>query len=384
MAEFQRLAVGFLFDDTLDSNDGVSQYVKTLGGWLSDNGHRVSYIVGETKLGSWQEGKIYSLSRNLPVNFNGNKLSIPLPTDKNKIKQLLKSENFDVLHVQVPHSPFMSGRVIHAAPQSTAVVGTFHILPAGRLAKLGSSALRLMYLNRLHRFDDVMSVSLPAAKFASEYFGLHSSVVPNVINLAKFASGRDGKKIMQSDILFLGRLVKRKGCMELLKAFAILHKRNPRLKLSIAGSGPEKSELEKYVIQNKLSSAVTFLGYIEEADKPALLASTKIACFPALYGESFGIVLLEAMASGAGVVVGGNNPGYKSVLGEQPELLINPGDATAFSRKLDLLLNDSRLRRKLHSWQENHVKQYDVSVVGPVIVNHYQQAIASRKVMVLR
>src|SRR3990167_4651652 len=104
----EKLRVGFLFDDTLDSNDGVAQYVKTLGAWLSGQGHEVSYLVGQTKMTHWASGRVISLARNLPVSFNANRLSIPLPASGHRINLLLSERKYDILHVQVPHSPFMS------------------------------------------------------------------------------------------------------------------------------------------------------------------------------------------------------------------------------------------------------------------------------------
>lgn len=374
------MSVAFLFDDTLDSSDGVAQYVKTLGAWMSSQGHEVSYLVGQTKMKQWAGDPVRSLSRNLPVSFNANRLSIPLPASSHRIKKLLAGQHFDVLHVQMPHSPFMSQKVINRASSSTAVVGTFHILPAGWLASWGSRLLRLMYLLGLRRFDRMISVSLPAAEYAKKFFGVGSEVLPNVVDLRRFNSVKaSSKHKISNDILFLGRLVSRKGCYQLLEAFTLLHKRQPAVRLTIAGDGPQRKTLEKFATQRGIEDAVSFLGFVDETQKPQLLRSAKLACFPSLYGESFGIVLIEAMAAGAGVVLGGNNPGYRSVLAQQPELLVNPTDTTAFARRLELLLNDAQLRRRLKSWQTKHVKQFDVNIVGPQMVEVYRLAIANRR-----
>src|SRR3989344_5742480 len=105
------LKIGFVFDDSLDSNDGVAQYVKTLGAWFSSQGHKVCYLVGESKTAQWRGGQVYSLARNQKVVFNGNRLSVPLPAKRSPIKLVLEQEDFDVLHVQLPHSPFMAQKV---------------------------------------------------------------------------------------------------------------------------------------------------------------------------------------------------------------------------------------------------------------------------------
>ncbi len=368
------LKIGFVFDDSLDSSDGVAQYVKTLGGWLSGRGHEVRYLVGETKAGEWAGGQIYSLSRNQPVTFNGNRLSTPRPASRRRIKQVLSDEQFDVLHVQVPYSPLLGGRVINTASRQMAIIGTFHILPAKRWISFGARSMAVLQWRSLHRFAQLLAVTPAAAKFARSSLGLPSEVMPNVVDLRRL---RSTKIANQADkIVFLGRLVERKGARQLLAAFAELHRHRPTAQLVIAGDGPERPALERWVVQHGLADSVEFLGFIDESAKPGLLASAAIACFPSLYGESFGIVLIEAMAAGAGVVLGGDNPGYRSVLGPRQQLLVDPRDSRAFADRLELLLSDQTLAKRLHAWQTDYVKQFDVAVVGPKIEAIYAAAVA--------
>lgn len=371
-----KLSVAFCYDGSLDGQDGVAQYVKNLGGWLSSQGHHVFYMVGETRLTQWAGSPVYSLAKNQRVVFNGNSLSTPLPASRRKIRKILEKERPDILHIQVPYSPFMAGRVIAAASSEIAIVGTFHILPANTMARLGSKLLHLFCLRTLKRFSRVVSVSHPAATFARRSFGINSIVSSNVVELGRFSQAK--VQPQPNHVVFLGRLVRRKGCEELLRAFALLSAKVPGARLSIAGDGPRRAKLEAIVKEKGLESSVKFLGFISEADKPDLLASAQIACFPATSGESFGIVLIEAMAAGAGVVVGGNNPGYASVLGENSEVLVDPGDSLAFAARLEKILTNQSLAGRLHKQQQEHVKQYDVAVVGNQLLKIYAEAIASR------
>lgn len=225
----------------------------------------------------------------------------------------------------------------------------------------------------------MLSVSQPAADFAQRAFGTHTDIMPNAVDVAKFnhsLPARPGGDAYH--VVFLGRLVKRKGCMSLLKAFALLLRTMPSVRLTIAGDGPQRPALERYIKRERISGSVNFAGFVSEDDKPALLAGADIACFPSLYGESFGIVLIEAMAAGAGVVLGGNNPGYATVLGKQKELLIDPLDIEAFSARLERLLRDERLARRLHKWQRAEVKKYDIIALGPKIEAIYRRAIANQ------
>jgi phosphatidylinositol alpha-mannosyltransferase len=374
MIKSRKLSVGLVFDDSLDSNDGVAQHVKTLGSWMSRQGHDVKYFVGETKINAWRGDTVYSLSKNIKVRFNANSLSIPLPADSTRIRSLLKKEKLDVIHVMMPYSPFLAQKIINNASNSIVIIGTFHILPSGWLSISGSRLLRLMTLRSLKRFSSIMSVSPAAADFAKKTFGIDSRVVPNPVDISVFSN--KVPKQSGNNIVFLGRLVKRKGCQQLLKAFACLVPEIPDANLIIAGDGPLKKNLISQAKKLGISDRVQFIGYIKEEDKPALLASADIACFPSLYGESFGIVLIEAMAAGAKTVLGGDNPGYRSVLGTQQDLLVDPNDTQQFTLKMLKLLQDKKLASSIANWQKDEVKKYDISVVGEQVIDTYLSSIA--------
>jgi phosphatidylinositol alpha-mannosyltransferase len=372
------MKIGFVFDDTLDSYDGVAQNVKLFGQWMQAQGHEVRYLVGETKMLEWADGRVYSLSKNQKVAFNGNVARVPLPANKKRIQQVLETENFDILHVQMPHSPFMAQKVVNAASDKVAVIGTFHVAPSGVLSKVGGRLLRLMYLNGLNRFDALLSVSDAAADYAKSAFGVKTSIMPNVIELAKFQVPNKKIKVDKDNILFLGRLVKRKGARQLIEAFYILSQYNPNATLSIGGDGPERTGLEELVKKYNLQSRVSFLGFIEEQEKANLLASSAIDCFPSLYGESFGISLLEGMAASPGAVIAGNNPGYKTILKKRPQMLVDPINSLAFAGKLSEILDNKQIREEINAWQREEVKKYDINAVGDKLLKVYKDAIAKR------
>lgn len=378
MKNDQGLKVGLVFDDSLDTNDGVSQYVKNLGGWLSRNGHNVCYLVGQTDLVSFEGSKVYSLSRNFRVNFNGNRLSIPLFSKRTDIKHVLSQEDFDILHIMVPYSPFMAQKIIKSAKPKTALIGTFHIYPSGKLSIYGAKILKVLNGASLKRFFAIVSVSQPAASFAKKVFKISTPIVPNPVNISNFKPLKAPvKALSNTKVIFLGRLVKRKGCRELILAFSEIANDFPALRLIIAGDGPDRAKLEKLAAELAIANQTDFLGYIDEKDKPSLLAEATIACFPALYGESFGLVLIEAMAAGAEVVIGGDNPGYASVLAGRVELLVNPTDKNAFANRLRLFLNDENRRHQISLWQQKEVQKYDIEKIGPDILKLYFSAIAS-------
>jgi phosphatidylinositol alpha-mannosyltransferase len=375
-----KLKIGLVLDTSLDPTDGVQQYVVAIGEWLRSQGHDVHYLVGQTQ--KRQLPNIHSLSRNISVVFNGNRTTIPLPTSRRKLRNFMARNHFDVLHVQTPHHPLMSQRLILAAPADTAVVGTFHILPYGRLARVGNKGLGIWLKPSLRRFDKLLAVSPAAAKFARWSFGLRAEVLPNVVDYRLFNQAKPLKKYDDETltILFLGRLVPRKGCQLLLEAVARLNRADlPAFRVVICGRGPLEASLKRLVADNGLQDAVEFTGFVDEADKPSYYASADISVFPASGGESFGIVLLEAMASGRAAVLAGDNPGYRSVMEPQPELLFDPRDAGILASKLETYLRDKALRRQMAGWGADYTKDFDVNVVGQKLVGIYKEALLKRR-----
>lgn len=375
------LKVGFVLDDSLDTPDGVQQYILTLGTWLTKQGHEVHYLVGETSRRDIPN--IHSLSHNVRVKFNGNRMSTPLPVSRRNLRRFLAREQFDVLHVQMPYSPFMAQQVILAAPQQTVVVGTFHIMPHTRTEFRANWLLGILLRRSLKRFDACFAVSVAARDFMQETFKVGADVLPNVVDRTRFAKSAprpeyDDKKLT---IMFLGRLVPRKGCATLLEATRILKQKTniPPFRVVICGKGPLDAELKQFVKDELLEDLVTFTGFVSEEDKPSYVASADVMTFPSLGGESFGIVLIEAMASERPVVLAADNLGYHSVLGTNPALLFPPGDPYELAKKLAEYLRDSAAREKILSWQKRYVRQFDVAVVGEQLINTYNRLLQAKR-----
>ncbi|HSX07051.1 MAG TPA: glycosyltransferase family 4 protein [Candidatus Saccharimonadia bacterium] len=372
------MKIGLVLDDTLDTPDGVQQYVLQVGTWLSDQGHEVHYLVGQTT--RTDVLNIHSLSRNLQVRFNGNRMSMPLPANRRKLRQFLREMQFDVLHVQVPYSPFMAGRLLAVAPASTAVIGTFHILPYSTLVTLANRVLALMNLRSGKRFDKLLSVSAPAQRFAKRIYGYQSTVLPNPVRLEQFASAQNTNADLT--VVFLGRLVERKGAMHLLRALAYLCRHelySGNFRMIIGGKGELRGELERFVAENDLSNIVQFAGFVAEEAKATFLAQADIAVYPSIGGESFGIVLLEAMAAARGVVIGGDNPGYASVLQPYPDQLIDPNDTRQFAEKLAWYLENPIGRERAALLQKEYVQHFDINEIGRQLLHVYEQALQSRR-----
>lgn len=369
------MKIGFVFDDTLDKEDGIQQYMLSLQRWLTKHGHEVHFLVGETK--RIDIPNVHSLSKNIKVNFNGNQLSIPLYGNRKRIAAVLQNEQFDVLHVSLPYHPYMAGWVMKMAPPSTASIGTFHILPYSKIADIAGRFQALLSRSSQKRLQAAVSVSPGAQAFAKNVYKLSTTVVPNAFDYQRFASAQPLAKYNDdtTTILFLGRLVERKGCALLLEAIKRLQsngKEYSPYRVVICGAGPLDAKLRSFVAQNDLGKIVSFEGRVSEADKPGYYAAADISVFPSTSGESFGIVLVEAMANGRTAVVGADNPGYSSVLGDRPDAMFKANDVNAIVTKLDDLLSDQSKTAAIAEWAAQNVKQYDVEVVGAQIVKIYK------------
>lgn len=381
VANARPLKVGFVIDTSLDPMDGVQQYVVSMGEWLRRQGHDIHYLAGQTD--ERQLPNVHSLTRNVRVSFNGNKTTIPFYVSKRKVRDFLEHHQFDVLHIQTPHHPFMAQHIACAASPDTVVVGTFHILPYNWLARYSTKVLGWLLRPSLKRFDAMLAVSPRAAEFEQWAFGKPARVLPNVVDYDRFHRAKPFETYADGvpTLLFLGRLVERKGCRYLLAAVALLQKRGVRnFRVVICGKGELREALEEYVRQQGLQDIVKFTGFVSEEDKLRYYASANISIFPSTGGESFGIVLLEAMASGSAAVLAGDNPGYASVMEGRPDTLFAPRDTVQLTDLLESLLTNEKRRQEIAKWGERYAKQFDIEVVGPRLVDTYHSLLEKKNV----
>lgn len=376
------LTIGFVFDDTLDALDGVQQHITTIGTELARRGHDVHYLVGETHHSPVPQ--TVSLARNVMVSFNGNRMRIPLPVRKREIRAALAHNNYDILHIQAPYSPLFGGRVLECAPQSTGVVATYHIAPIDRRARYGGRALGLVNAHSHRRVDEVIAVSQVAAQYAQFTAHTHGTIIANPVNVEKFATAahRATRDAAHPHIVFLGRLVPRKGAQLLLDALDYGERHGmfpmPGLHVTIAGDGPLMDDCVQRAA--RLRTPVQFVGTVDEG-KADLLASADVAVFPAIGGETFGIVLPEAIASGAGVTLAGDNPGYRwTMRGDEDALFsVGPDHARVLAERIERALTDAPWARRLHAREEALLDRYNVQAVTDEVEQVYARAIADRR-----
>lgn len=281
------------------------------------------------------------------------------------IEKVLATEKFDILHFHEPWVPMMSRKVL---TRSTSInVATFHAhLPDTVVSKTIEAVVTPYTKPLLKYLHGLTAVSEAAAEYVKTLTNSQIEIIPNGINLAKYEVPHNKNK--QKTILFIGRLEKRKGVRYLLKAFQQLQETDDETRLILAGDGPSREKLEQYIEDNGIER-VEFKGFVNEADKLALLSEADVFCAPALYGESFGIVLLEAMAARLPIVAG-DNAGYRTVMKERGKLsLVNPKDTDEFTRRLSVFLSDSELKKLWCEWATKYVQQFDY----PKVVDKYEE-----------
>ena len=360
------MKIGLVCPYNLFKGGGVQECVFATQAELAKRGHEVLIITPQPRE---HRGDYPDFIRLLG---RGNDIKSPFHTtaqvsvtvDMDQVDALLGREQFDVLHFHEPWVPLISYQLL---TRSTARnIATFHAkLPDTVMSRTIERVITPYTKSLLKYFSDFTAVSDAAASYVRSLTDEPVTIIANGIDLSKYKKQKT--KPRADTIFYIGRLEKRKGVGFLLKATAELQKNHPDVRLVIAGDGHDRAKLEQSARDNKLN--VEFLGRISEEEKLKQLAGARIFCSPARYGESFGIVLLEAMAANVPVIAG-DNPGYSGVMTDTGKIsLVDPADTTEFVRRLELLLYDDYIRSAWQLWAEKTVKQYDYKK----IVDQYEK-----------
>ena len=323
---------------------GVNEHVRFLYENLRLRGHDVRILTSSHGLQRSSEGDVIRIGKGFSVPSNGSVGTITLsPRYVSQVQRVLDREKFDLLHFHEPFVPFLSLVVLR---QSTSVnIATFHAYAGFSPAmELGKRTLT-PYAARLH---GRIAVSAAARHFADRFFPGDFKVIPNGVNVGRYqravpiARWQDGTL----NILFVGRLEDRKGLPHLLKAFRLVRKSGFECRLLVVGSGPQEREARRYVMTRGLQN-VEFLGRVSDAEKAQLFKTADVFVSPATGRESFGIVLLEAMAAGTPIVCSDIH-GYKGVVqrGRQA-ILVPPRDSKALAAGISELLANPTLRERM-------------------------------------
>ena len=338
------MKIGLVCPYIYPESGGVAQHVRFLYENLRLRGHDVRIITASHGPQRASEGDILRIGVGFSMPTNGSVGTLTFsPRYLGQVRDLLARERFDLLHFHEPFVPFLS---LFLLRESRSVnVATFHAYAGFSPSyELGSRVMR-GHASRLH---GRIAVSAAARHFIDRFFPGDYKVIPNGVDVPRFSGAvpisrwQDGVP----SVLFVGRLEPRKGVLDLLKAHRILRKTGSGNRLLIVGSGPQEREARRYVATRGLQE-VEFLGRVSDAEKAQLFRTVDVFASPATGGESFGIVLLEAMAAGAPIVASDIH-GYKGVVRRGREgLLVPPHEPKELAKAIARLLGDAELRAEM-------------------------------------
>lgn len=348
---------------------GVTDHINNLAHQFRSWGHCVKVIAPCSLPESIDDPDFIPMGRPVPIPSGGSiarvSLSIWLYP---RIKALLEREAFDLIHLHEPFAGFTSLWTIKAS--ETVNIGTFHTNAGHKAYHVGGKRLAKPYLRKIH---GRIAVSETARRFINSNFPGEYEIIPNGIQVDNFGPRiqpfqhlRDGKL----NILFLGRLDKRKGLKYLLGAYSRLKWNCPDTRLIVVGPGTPDMDSQHIMGERSLHD-VMFVGGVSEEDKARYFRTADVYCSPATGKESFGIVLLEAMASGTPIVAS-RIDGYSDVIRDGHDGVLVPHKSeSALASAIERLLLDKELRDRLSRNGREAVQAYRWERVAQRVMDHY-------------
>jgi len=340
------LKIGIVSQSYYPRFGGVTEHVHATAAELSLRGHDVRIITSRFKTERDEGLAVERIGRNVLVPFNRAYVDYTVGWQlKRQLRSLFRRFDFDLIHTHCPAAPSLPLLAVAAAecPQ----VGTFHMTGRNRLQEVFRGPLA----RRMARLDARIAVSPTAEECAQHYFGGTYSVIPNGVDVARFHPDNEPFDAWRADdkinIVFVGRLDPRKGVEHLIAAVPeVVARSRGRARFLIVGDSSLRQKLEASV-RGDMREHVTFVGAVPSIDLPRWYATADIFVAPATGNESFGIVLLEAMAAGRPVVCS-DIPGYRSVVVPDHNGLVHaPGDVDALADALCTLIDDDERRAML-------------------------------------
>jgi len=368
------MKVGLVSPYDFASFGGVTDHVRHLAAQLRNQGQEVRIFAPSSRADiDFDTPEFYRIGSPISVPANDSVARITLSFHLgNRVAAIIEQERFDVLHFHEPLMPALPLTMLRMS--TTAHVGTFHAFSRSNIGYYYGRGILQPYLDRIQRG---IAVSEPARTFFNRYFpDFPLRVIPNGIDVNVFKPGLSPIRHLRDEnvnILFVGRLEKRKGLGDLLRGYEFMRERVPQSRLIIVGDGPLRGQVESYISHHRLPNVV-MAGFVPDSVKPRYYSSADIFCAPATGGESFGIVLLEAMASGVPVVAT-EVPGYMSVLEPgRDSLTVRPKGWAELGATLVVLARDAELRARMGAYGHEKARRYAWDAVAAQVIDVYEEA----------
>ncbi|MEO3757592.1 glycosyltransferase family 4 protein [Mycobacterium sp. B14F4] len=361
------MRIGMVCPYSFDVPGGVQSHVLQLASVMHDRGHDVS-VLAPSSPGADLPDYVVSGGKAVPIPYNGSVARLRFgPATHRLVKRWLADGRFDVLHLHEPNAPSLSMLALNIAEGP--IVATFHTSTTKSLTlSVFEPILRPMHEKIVGR----IAVSDLARRWQMEALGSDAVEIPNGVDVASFAEAPplEGYPRAGKSVLFLGRYDEpRKGMAVLLRALPRLVERFPDVEVLVVGRGDE-DELRDSAGQ--LAEHLRFLGQVDDPAKASAMRSADVYCAPHTGGESFGIVLVEAMAAGTAVVAS-DLDAFRRVLAEgDAGRLVPVDDAEALADGLIEVLGNDALRERYIATASDAVRRYDWSVVAREIMRVYE------------
>jgi phosphatidylinositol alpha-mannosyltransferase len=349
---------------------GVNEHVRFTYEAMRRMGHDVWIITSKYGRQRESEGHVIRLGTGWAAPANGSIGRVTLGLRfKQQAREVLGQHPFDILHFHEPLVPFLSPTVLDAS--ETVNIGTFHAFggfsPSYWIGRRFASSLA-------NKLDGRIAVSGAARHFINRYFPGDYRIIPNGVDLAHFTDAQPYEELRDGalNILFVGRFEERKGLIHLLKAYHRLRKRKVDARLLVVGDGPKRREYRRFVGLRGIRD-VEWLGRVGDEEKVRYFASADVSCAPNTGQESFGIVLLEAMAAGVPIVASDIH-GFKRVVERNVQgILVEPKNHRALAAALYALARDPDLRHQMGDAGRERAPEYSWDRVTERIVDFYYE-----------
>jgi phosphatidylinositol alpha-mannosyltransferase len=367
----RKLRIGLVCPYSWDVPGGVQNHIRDLAEFLIDNGHHVEVLAPATESEDLPD-YVVSAGRAVSIPYNGAVARVLFGVGANsRVRSWINDGDFDLLHLHEPAIPSLSLLACWAG--EGAMVGTFHAAAKYQKAIFAIGPILEPVIEKL---SARIAVSESARLTLTAHLETDAIVIPNGIYADNYRDGSSRPEWQGNTIGFLGRFEEdRKGLPVLLDALPIISRFIPDIRVLIAGPGDSEEVLAK--VDPQLRNRVEFLGKISEEDKADFLASVSLYIAPNTGGESFGIILAEAMAGGAAVVAS-DIPAFADVLGNgQYGALFESENSENLAKVIIDLLRDETKRRELAAAGAVHAQRFDWSQVGEEIFEVYELAMVS-------
>lgn len=361
------MKIGMVCPYSFDVPGGVQAHVVELAQVLIERGHKVSVLAPASE-GTELPDFVVSAGRAVAIPYNGSVARLTFgPVSYARVRRWIADNDFDVLHIHEPNAPSLSMLAMKIAEGP--IVATFHTSTTKSLVLSTFQSVLQPYLEKI---SGRIAVSELARRWQVESLGSDAVEIPNGVDVPAFANAAPlpGYPRPGRTVLFLGRYDEpRKGMAVLLGALPTLVEKYPDLEILVVGRGDEE-KLRKEA--GRFAGHLRLLGQVSDVEKASALRSVDVYCAPNLGGESFGIVLVEAMAAGAPVVASELDAFRRVLRDGTAGLLVPVGDSVALAAAIDSVLGDEDRRRALTDVASVVVGEYDWPVVAEQILRVYE------------